>query len=176
MPDLRGKVPKVERVCVDGSKAMHTTIVKVIKLVRDGTEMKRTNAKLTDRNTNREAELVEARAVKGTMQGQLLEGEHQIAALKTQSANAHLACKKLMGGKSRTEASLHAQVAAAEESLTAERTRVEHLEREVAADSEKRQQLLVKRQKTSQTASCQFAENGESLQDLQFKTATVTAE
>lgn len=60
--------------------------------------------------------------------------------------------------------------------LGAEKARVEHFERDVAAKTDKRQQLLVACQKTNQTASRQLADDGESLQELQSMVATVTAE
>lgn len=72
-------------------------------------------------------------------------------------------------------ANLRAQLAAIEEALIAERTCNEHLERDIAAEARKRQHLLYKRQKTSETASRQLAENEDSLQEFQSKVSTMRA-
>lgn len=65
---------------------------------------------------------------------------------------------------------------AVEESLDLGKARVERLEREFAIKVTKRQQLLSKRQETSQTASCPLADGEDSFQDLQVNVAGITAE
>lgn len=65
---------------------------------------------------------------------------------------------------------------AVEELLSVERARVKRFERDFGAETKKRPQLSAERWETSQTANRQLAEEGESLQELQSKIATVTAE
>lgn len=57
---LRNKLQEVQRVCVDGGKAVPTIVVEVIEYAREGIEMNRKNATLSDRNTDTEAKLVNA--------------------------------------------------------------------------------------------------------------------
>lgn len=51
--------------------AVSTTLVKVIKPVREGFEAKRKKATFSERDTDMKAKLAEARAVIGTMREQL---------------------------------------------------------------------------------------------------------
>lgn len=87
---------------------------------------------------------------------------------------AQLALGTKIDESTRTRANSQAQNFAVEESLSAERARVERLERDITADAGKRQHLLAERQETNQTASRQLVEDGESLQELQPEVATVT--
>lgn len=76
------------------------------ELVSKSVEMKRMNAILTVRKTSVMAELVETRAVRGTLRGQLKAAERQVTSPITQLANAKLALEKLADGPSKTEAAL----------------------------------------------------------------------
>lgn len=67
-------------------------------------------------------------------------------------------------------------MAAVEVPLDAKKAHIERLEREFAAGAEKRQQLLPKRQETSQTASCTLAKGEDPLRDLQLVVTAMTAE
>lgn len=89
--------------------------------------------------------------------------------------NAQLARKRLGGETSSTNVVLQAQAVVVKEALSVERAQVERLERETAAEAEKRQQLLAKRRKTSLTASRQWVKDDESYHNLQSEIATVTA-
>lgn len=64
---LRGKWRKVQCVCEDGCEAGPTTTVEEVYRACEGVEAKRINAILFERNTDVEAILLEARAVKSTM-------------------------------------------------------------------------------------------------------------
>lgn len=76
------------------------------------------------------------------MHGQITTSEDCKSALKTQLDDAQLALKKLGDEWCRAEGDICAEKVAAEEFLDAERPRVERLERELAAELEKVQQLL----------------------------------
>lgn len=86
-----------------------------------------------------------------------------------------VALEKLTGESFRIKADLRAQMVAVEKALDAERALVERVERDATAGTEKHQQLLAERRGTSTTASPQLAGDGESLQKLRSKVATVTA-
>lgn len=113
--------------------AVPTMVAEVIALARDVIEAKRTNATLSYQNTDMDAELVEARTFSSTMRKELAVAERRIAALKTRLGKAQSALEKLTGESSSTEAGLHAQGVAVEEALSAEKARVERLERDPAA-------------------------------------------
>lgn len=72
-----------------------------------------------------------------TMRGERTAAEARIKPLKTRQANAQLALKKLFDESTRTEASLLAEIFAAEEFHNAERTPVERLECELLIEIEK---------------------------------------
>lgn len=103
---LRGKLLEVQRICEDGDEAVPTTILEVVELACDGIKMKHKSVALTDQNMDLEAELLEARAVGGTMFGQLARSKLQRTALQMQLADAHSALEKLVGKASRTEGDL----------------------------------------------------------------------
>lgn len=63
-----------------------------------------------------------------------------------------------------------------EESVRAENTRVERLERELATEIEERQEILAKRRETSETESRKLVENDDFFQGLQSKVVAITAE
>lgn len=88
--------------------------------------------------------------------------------------DAHLALEKLARKTFRTNAGFGTQIIAVEEPLIAKRACVERLERTVAREVKKRSQLPAERQRKNQTASCQLAEGGGSIQDLQSKIDTAT--
>lgn len=64
---------------------MSTAIVDVTKLGRDGTEAIRKNATMYGRQTDLEAALVEIRAVRHTMSGQISATGERVATLKARS-------------------------------------------------------------------------------------------
>lgn len=85
------------------------------------------------------------------------------------------ALEKITSESSRSEANLRAQAGAVVKALNAKRARVERLKRHIAAEAKKRQNLLPERWEKSEAANRQLAEDRESLQKLQSKVATVTA-
>lgn len=111
---------------------MPTTIVDVVELPRESIEMKRKNATMPDRQTDLEAQLVEALAAKRTMRIQITTAEGLIKALNVRLADAQLALEKLANEWSKAEANLLARTVAAEESLGAETAAFERFERELA--------------------------------------------
>lgn len=102
--------------------------------------------------------------------------ERRITTLKAQLDESQWALEKMTDESSKTEADFSVQVVAVEWVLNAERARVERLERDIAVETYKRQQFLVERLKTRETASYQLAKDEESLQVLHSKVAPVTAE
>lgn len=63
---LQARLREMQRVREDGNETVPTTIIKVVELAREDIEAKRKNAKLSNRDTDENAKLGEARAVKGT--------------------------------------------------------------------------------------------------------------
>lgn len=171
---IRGRLQEMQRVCENGVEAVPTPNVKVIELAREGADAKRKNEALSDQNTNSETKLVRVCSVGDTMREQLGGAECRIPALKTHLVDAWSARRKSAGETATVEADLRAQVAAVKELLSAERARVGRLERGLAVEAEKRQQPLVKPRETSQMLGCELVEDGESVQNEQFKLATLT--
>lgn len=163
---LRGMLQEVQHICGKDSETVPLAIVEVVKLAREGVEAKRKNATLSKQNTEMDAKLVKDRVVKRTIREQLVGVKLQVTTLRTQLSGSQLALEKLASEVSRTEADFWAQVFAVEETLNVKRARVERLERDVTAEAEKRQLLLLERRETSETASCQLTKNGESFQKL----------
>lgn len=83
---------------------MLTTIVDLVELAREGTEMGRKNAKVPTRQKNSLDELLEALAAVPTMCGQITAAEDCMKALKTQLADAQLTHEKLAKDSIETEA------------------------------------------------------------------------
>lgn len=110
------------------------------------------------------------------MREQLTGLGRRTAALETKLNEVQAALEKLARELFRTEANLRVQVVAVEEAHNAERARVKRFERDIAVEVKSREQLLAEHLVTSKTASRPLAEDGESLQELQSKEATVTAE
>lgn len=77
-----------------------------------------------------------------------------------------MALGKLKGEASRTEANGQPKAVAVEEVFDAKRAHVEHLERDIAAEAEKREQLFAKRGSMCETARRQLAEDGTSLHKI----------
>lgn len=123
---VRGKLREMQRVCEDCSKTVPTATVKFAELEREGVELKRKNASLSDQNTNIEVEFLKVCAAKRTMHGQLKSAERQTIALKTHLADAKLAHGKLVDKLSKTEADLRAQTVSVEQLFSAEKTNVEY--------------------------------------------------
>lgn len=119
---------------------------------------------------------MESRAIKCTMRDQLAGTGRQIAALETQLHEALLTLEKLTGESSRMETDFSAQVVAVVGVLNVEIARVKLLKRDVTAEAKKRHQLPSNRRETRKTASPRLTEDVKSLQALQSKVATVTAE
>lgn len=160
---IRSKMRGVSRVCEDAGGAALTILVDVIKLVCERIETKRKNEAMSDRQTNLEAELMEALAVGRMTSGQSPAAEGRIKALKTQLADAHLPSEKLAAELSRTEADLLPEMVGTKKLLDAEKSRVKRLDRELSTEAEKRQQFLAERQETCWTASRPLTESDGSL-------------
>lgn len=90
-----------------------------------------------------------------------------IKSLKPQLSDAQWAHEKLANESFRTKADLRGKVAAVEKSLGAGKTRVARLNRELATEAEKRQQLLAERRRLSQAASCPLVEDEDFFRELQ---------
>lgn len=123
-----------------------------------------------------QAKLVGNSAAGSTLLGQLEAVERQIAALAEKLPDVKTVLEKCAITKSQSEGNLRAHVVVVKKSLSAGNAHVKRLERECAAEIEKRQQLLAKRRGTSQTENLQFVEGEEQLQNLQSKKAAVTEE
>lgn len=69
--NIRCKFREVQRVYENGCEAVPTTTVEVIELAREAIETKRRSVTMCSRQTNLGAELVEIRADRRTMSGQI---------------------------------------------------------------------------------------------------------
>lgn len=132
----------MQLVCEDNSKAMPSTIVRVVELAREGGEAKPKNARLSERNTDMGSKLVEARAINSMMDEQLAGAKCHISTLETQLNESHLSLNKLASELSKTEWDPPGHVVVVEEAVKVERAPVKLLERDVAAEVETRKQVL----------------------------------
>lgn len=140
-----GELGEVQRICEDGDEAVPTTIVIVIKLVREGIKVERKIATMPSQQTDLECELVETRAAERTIRRHCSTAIERVTTLKAQLFNAQMALEKLAIESSKTGADLRAEMVAVEELLDAKKSRVKSLERELATDVDRIQQLLTER-------------------------------
>lgn len=103
---LHEKLRGVQGVCEGGGDTVHATIVDVIQLACEGSEIGRKNAAMFSRQTDLEAELVEVWAAERTMPGQITAAGDWIKTLKTQLFNARVALEKLVEKSARSKADL----------------------------------------------------------------------
>lgn len=111
-----------------------------------------------------------------TMRGQITAAKDRIKALITQWAQAHLEFEKLANASSRAVADLRAEFVAVEVTLGAEKPRGKRFGRELATETEIRQQLLAERLEASQTTRCSLAESKDSLSDLPLEVTAMSEE
>lgn len=83
---------------------MLSTVVDEVELACESIYMKRKNAKMSNRQTNMDSNLVETRSAGRTMRTQIPAAENQIKNFKKQVANAQLAVEKLADELPKTEA------------------------------------------------------------------------
>lgn len=134
---------------------MLTTIVHVIKLACESTEIERKNATMSGQNKDMVPKLVETLAIGFPWGNQITAAEDRIKAVKTLLTDAQLTLEKLANESSKPESDFSAETVAVEDSLIVEKTCVERLEHGLATKAKKRQQSLSQRQETSQTTTRQ---------------------
>lgn len=119
---------------------------------------------------------MDTRAASRTMNGQIWTVDERVRYLKELLAKSQLAIQKITDESSRTDDGLWDGVSVVDELLREWDTLVERLERILATEFKKRQQLLAERQETSETASSQLKQGEDFFQGLLSKDVAMTVE